>query len=316
MCSHKDGSNYEGQWRNDKPHGWGVQRSVDGSMYHGEFQNGKWKGQGTLILKDESILVSKWSGCRKTVGRVKFYHGDGSYYEGEMRNMCFHGEGVMLHDDGTRYEGQWKNGRENGTGTLLATNGSLVYKGEWKESMMHGQGKYRYPDGTVYVGSFRDDACWGRGKLTKPDGTVKKGFWAKRWMDQCRSIEEWEAARPAREARGQAAGPGPYCGWCSSQVLRQPQWLWCRDGWTCEHPEHEDEDSGDGEEGENGREVGENRHGRNEYGHGKRDANADPKTLRRDAQYGCENYDLCNWAMCAACCQKTGGKPVEVIEIE
>ena len=51
-----DGSTYEGMFRNDKPHGFGVFRGRDGSLYEGNFLEGKRSGKGKLILANGTVF--------------------------------------------------------------------------------------------------------------------------------------------------------------------------------------------------------------------------------------------------------------------
>ena len=41
-----DSSSYEGEWKEDIPHGYGKHRMSDGSLYEGHFQNGLKSGKG------------------------------------------------------------------------------------------------------------------------------------------------------------------------------------------------------------------------------------------------------------------------------
>ena len=46
----KDGRKYEGQYQNDKKHGYGVYTWSDGRQYDGPWLNGKQHGKGKYII--------------------------------------------------------------------------------------------------------------------------------------------------------------------------------------------------------------------------------------------------------------------------
>jgi hypothetical protein len=43
---HRDGAVYEGEWKDDQQHGYGVEKWVDESKYEGYYVMGKKHGQG------------------------------------------------------------------------------------------------------------------------------------------------------------------------------------------------------------------------------------------------------------------------------
>ena len=55
-----DGSSYEGQWQNDKPHGQGVAQYSDGSCYQGQWQDGEKQGVGTLYEENGKLKQGIW----------------------------------------------------------------------------------------------------------------------------------------------------------------------------------------------------------------------------------------------------------------
>jgi hypothetical protein len=48
---YRDGSIYEGYWKNDKANGRGILISSAGNIYEGEFKNGKANGFGKFSFK-------------------------------------------------------------------------------------------------------------------------------------------------------------------------------------------------------------------------------------------------------------------------
>ncbi len=55
-----DGSIYEGDWKNDKPHGNGVHKLGDGSIYEGEFMQGSKSGKGKFTLDCHADRQKEW----------------------------------------------------------------------------------------------------------------------------------------------------------------------------------------------------------------------------------------------------------------
>ena len=49
------GANYNGAWREDKQHGFGIERWPDGAIYEGFYYEGKKNGKGKLTFADGSI---------------------------------------------------------------------------------------------------------------------------------------------------------------------------------------------------------------------------------------------------------------------
>ena len=60
----KGKARYNGQFQNQKPHGFGKAEYGDGSIYEGVWQNGKWHGQGTMTLASGTRLTGTWKDSR------------------------------------------------------------------------------------------------------------------------------------------------------------------------------------------------------------------------------------------------------------
>ena len=48
------GAKYEGDWKEDKQHGKGVETWTDEAVYKGEYRNGKKHGKGVFNWEDDS----------------------------------------------------------------------------------------------------------------------------------------------------------------------------------------------------------------------------------------------------------------------
>ena len=153
---YKNGSKYEGQWRNDKKHGKGVFISQNynnpkliGIKYEGEFNNDKIEGYG----------VGKYT--------------SGDKYEGEWKNNKQYGRGILIYKEGGKYIGEWKNGKLNGNGIYYLKNGER-FEGNFIDDKYNGYGKYYYNDGEFLEGIFKNDLPSGSCILHKIDGTTEE----------------------------------------------------------------------------------------------------------------------------------------------
>ena len=77
-------STYQGGWKADKKHGYGVRKYSNGDIYRGDYKNGEMHGDG------------------------KYTFSDGDYYKGEFEDGYFQGEGKWHYADSDTYkEGTW-----------------------------------------------------------------------------------------------------------------------------------------------------------------------------------------------------------------
>ena len=117
---------YEGELKNDSPHGYGKLRSVRGTYYEGNFKKGKLEGEGTYYNVDlnfDSNHTTKkkygsWlgeGGCTKEnviiVGSFKsniidglaYVLSDSSFHELKFHNGYLHGDSKTIHIAKTIY---------------------------------------------------------------------------------------------------------------------------------------------------------------------------------------------------------------------
>ena len=167
-ATYPDGGKYVGEYKDGKYHGQGTETWPDGSEYVGEFKDGKRHGQGTETWLDGQKYVGEWKDGK--------YHGQGTYtwpdgkkYVGEHKDDKKHGQGTMTYPDGDKYAGEWKDDERHGQGTDTWPDGS-EYVGEYKGGKKHGQGTETYPSGQKYAGEWKDDKRHGQGTNTWPDG--------------------------------------------------------------------------------------------------------------------------------------------------
>lgn len=113
-----NGAHYEGQLRNNIPHGYGKTLFSDGRIYIGQWKNGYPHGKGISYHKD---------------GKTKAY-------EGEWENGSYFGVGTFWRPNKTKgYYGEWQNGMSHGEGTAFDKDGTtIVLQGEWENGKFLG----------------------------------------------------------------------------------------------------------------------------------------------------------------------------------
>lgn len=153
-------SEYTGEWKDDKKHGYGTQTwSKSGSSYTGYWKHGKPEGEGTLEVLDPK--------SKKYV--VK--------YAGEWQNGKKHGMGIYFDSSSAVYEGNFVEGHQNGWGRMYYPNGD-VYAGDWLNGQHHGQGVMLYSNKDVYVGEWREGSKNGKGSShSHSKGLYFEGMW-------------------------------------------------------------------------------------------------------------------------------------------
>ena len=94
-----NGTTYDGEWLNGKPHGRGTLNHVSGSVYEGSYENGLQHGYGKYTQK-------------KPDGSIR------QTYEGDFLQDKHSGWGVLTFEGKEKYEGNFFKGRPHGRGTL------------------------------------------------------------------------------------------------------------------------------------------------------------------------------------------------------
>lgn len=171
----KDGSKYEGIFRNGKLDGKGRYITVRGDFFEGNFSDGFANGQGIFIHSDGSIYTGNW--VRDTpFGEGQEWTSDGSYYHGEFLQGKKCGVGEFKWKDESTYVGGVKNDKLNGEGLYIWSDGKK-YRGFWSDNAMHGFGILEYTDGTRYEGNFENNKRNGKGKFYYNEFKYYDGNW-------------------------------------------------------------------------------------------------------------------------------------------
>ena len=128
----KDGSTYQGAWKNGLPHGKGVLIDTEGAVFEGTFVDGK-PTDGTLELED------------------------GNVYQGSLNDLgMLHGTGTIIEINGARSSGTFVNNEPHGVFEILDENGNYS-TGEFKHSQKHGMWYEEESDGSKWDVIYEKD---------------------------------------------------------------------------------------------------------------------------------------------------------------
>ena len=129
----EDVFDYEGEIRNNLPHGFGIATYRKGDMFTGNYIAGIKTGKGKYTWKS------------------------GGSYEGDYKSEKMDGKGIYQFPSGRRYEGDFKNDKMHGYGKFFEIGGGY-YEGDYENGLMHGQGKYVDAGGkTIFEGRMEND---------------------------------------------------------------------------------------------------------------------------------------------------------------
>ena len=103
------GNVYEGNYKNNKKHGYGKNTWANGDVYEGNFENGNQHGYGKVTWSSGTVYEGNWEkGTRHGYGKYTWANGD--VYEGNFENGTQHGYGKMTWADGQTYQGEFRKG--------------------------------------------------------------------------------------------------------------------------------------------------------------------------------------------------------------
>ncbi len=159
--TYKDGSKYDGEWKGNKRHGYGVWFRPDGMRYEGYWQDDKPNGQGTLTYPDGRMCNGDWKDGKFVKEALK--EGVDKAHINSVREKK-----TYVFKDGTKYDGEWKDHKRHGYGVWIRSDG-MKYEGEWEEDKPSGQGTLTYPNGEKRIGQWKDGKYLGEIKSSGND---------------------------------------------------------------------------------------------------------------------------------------------------
>jgi len=197
----KSGASYQGQWRGNMRHGFGLQVWPDGVEFRGQWVENRAEGYGRVTHSNGDCYIGQWAAnkahgegiCRHLrEGGQQSYEGewvqdsqeglgvetwgDGSRFCGIFVGGGKHAYGVYYWPDGSRYDGVWEGNCITGPGEFSGADGR-TFRGQWVNSKIHGRGRYSWKDGRLYWGQYLNDKKDGFGVHTWPDGRMYTGWW-------------------------------------------------------------------------------------------------------------------------------------------
>lgn len=127
------GIRYTGQWIKGTKirHGKGVQRLRDGTMYEGWWKDNMANGRGRYLDAKGLYYEGMWKDNMKN-GDGIFKWPDGRVYQGNFENNAFTGYGKLTWPNGQTYKGNWKDSQMEGQGVYMWPDGR-IYDGAFKE---------------------------------------------------------------------------------------------------------------------------------------------------------------------------------------
>ena len=181
-----DGSRYEGDWYQDKMHGFGVlvRSGPKGERYEGQWIHGIRQGRG----------IASWGhslGGRYTnpLGHIVDGGLGRSVYDGQWILGNFHGLGKLINPDGRDYEGEFLRGQRHGIGTQILLSHENIefikkagrhdsltavwkYEGSWVHNKRQGVGLAYQLNGDKLHGTFIQGRLHGVVKVMTKSGHV------------------------------------------------------------------------------------------------------------------------------------------------
>lgn len=103
MINPKTEEKYEGEWRNGKRDGRGVEFYADGEKkYVGNFKNGKYEGNGTFFYKNGDKYVGKYKNGSMNDEKGYFIFNNNIRLVARVENNIKHGKAMRIYPDGRR----------------------------------------------------------------------------------------------------------------------------------------------------------------------------------------------------------------------
>jgi hypothetical protein len=165
--SWKDGTVFEGSWKDHKPKK-GTLTFSDGSSYTGPLVDSRFHGSGLRKYANGAKFRGLFTkGLKEGIG--KYQDADGNEYDGHYANDLCHGKGTRKWSSGRVYSGDWRENQATGSGTetIPTSEGlQLVYRGEFLRGLRHGRGGMTYPGGETYSGEWHEGLRHGTGSMT------------------------------------------------------------------------------------------------------------------------------------------------------
>ena len=163
--TYPNGSNYHGQYQNNRRHGIGYYQWDNGNVYLGGWKDGKQHGLGYTTNKEGLITSGGIFEDGKLIQESTDAYRAGKK-DGNCTGNCSEGFGKYTYNNGDIYWGFFKNNQRFGVGSYNWSNKSKYTGAYILGGKRNGYGIYTYVDGSVFKGLFVDDRINGLGVMT------------------------------------------------------------------------------------------------------------------------------------------------------
>jgi hypothetical protein len=120
LYKYRDEGTYEGEYKDNRPHGMGHSKYTCGTEYRGEWVGGKYGGEGIQKMREQSSYYRGEFKFGRRDGKGKLEYACGLVYIGDFLDGKPHGRGKMTSKlSGYSWEGSFKHGSIEGSGSLV-----------------------------------------------------------------------------------------------------------------------------------------------------------------------------------------------------
>lgn len=157
---------YEGEWKNNFPHGQGYFKDKNNNTYKGEFRYGYFWGKGELKVSNQYVYNGEFLLSRRNgTGTCNFIIPKGEAYEGRWKADEMSGLGKYSKGSKFYYYGNMAKNQFNGVGKIVTSEGWL--EGTFKDGMPNGQFKqYLKKENLTIEGQYVNGKREGKFKIT------------------------------------------------------------------------------------------------------------------------------------------------------
>jgi hypothetical protein len=169
-----NGNSYEGEIKENKLAGKGIYKYANGTVIEGSFLNGSADGYAKASYTNGDNYEGNWVQGNRTGKGKYFFSSSGNVYEGEYLNNQSNGKGKLTYKNSTVDEGEFVNGLIV-KGTRKYADGGID-EGEFKSNKLNGKGIRKFPNGGIDEGEFIDGILNGRATIKASNGDHVEGF--------------------------------------------------------------------------------------------------------------------------------------------
>tara|TARA_B110000305_G_C19452521_1_gene648821 strand:- start:240 stop:2258 length:2019 start_codon:yes stop_codon:yes gene_type:complete len=180
-ASEKDFKYYKGEHALDEDgnlvwEGGGYLEYKDGSTYDGEFKDDNREGSGVFIFADGGKFVGDFWKDQAIYGTFTYINGD--IYTGEFWDGGRHGLGELIYVNGDRYNGNWVEDKKHGVGASYFSD-EEKHLGNYLNGLPHGPGTYYYSPTKhtkMFIGTYKEGKVIDGTYIDKEDRPESSGM--------------------------------------------------------------------------------------------------------------------------------------------